>query len=339
MFSARIVWMRGVAPLLPPLLPITSRLTSFVHGRGKQFCSVASTEQNDTNLVDVEARVSVVVNDLCMRGITQYRKAQVTCLYQLLLDLGIKAETIEAQLLEMPHLLSHSHKAWTNTCEVMVESGIPSLRILQSIALHPELLKVKVSLLQDKLLLYRQINIGKLNGLSLVTRYPVLLLLDPSHLKSRLLSLDAMFPPASLKNLVHNNPNVLHDSWEDIMAKIMYIHKEMGLEQPQIAAARCLKLPLLHIKTRHLFLFRAGLYKTPNLYKDKQSHRRNPSLNDILDTSDKRFTNRVARLTEQEYGVFKAIMAAEEQDGKNYDLHDSHDGEEEERALGYKKYQ
>lgn len=49
--------------------------------------------------------------------------------------------------------------------------------------------------------------------------------------------------------------------------------------------------------------------------------------------------SRVARLTEQEYGVFKAIMAAEEQDGKDHDLEDSEDGEEEERMLGYKKYQ
>ncbi|XP_045135772.1 uncharacterized protein LOC123518816 [Portunus trituberculatus] len=327
MFTARIVWRWGATPLLAPLLPVTSRLASFTHGREKQFCSVASTEQNDTSLVDVEARVNVVVNDLSVRGITQYPKAQVMCLYQLLLDLDIKAETIEAQLLQMPHLLCHSHKAWTNTCEVMVENGIPGLRILQSIALYPKFLKIKSSLLQDKLLLYRQMNVGKLNCLSLVIKYPVLLLGEPSHLKNRLDSLYALFPPASLKNLIQNNPNVLLDSWEDIMAKIMYIHEEMGLEQPHIGAARCLKQSLLHIKTRHLFLLRAGLYKTPDLKKDKQSHRRNPSLTDIIDTSDKRFTNRIARLTEQEYGVFKAMMAAEEQDSKDYD---SDDGEEEE---------
>ncbi|MPC07675.1 hypothetical protein E2C01_000241 [Portunus trituberculatus] len=173
----------------------------------------------------MEARVNVVVNDLSVRGITQYPKAQVMCLYQLLLDLDIKAETIEAQLLQMPHLLCHSHKAWTNTCEVMVENGIPGLRILQSIALYPKFLKIKSSLLQDKLLLYRQMNVGKLNCLNLVIKYPVLLLGEPSHLKNRLDSLYALFPPASLKNLIQNNPNVLLDSWEDIMAKIMYIHE------------------------------------------------------------------------------------------------------------------
>ena len=73
---------------------------------------------------------------------------------------------------------------------------------------------------------------------------------------------------------------------------VVLLVQEMGLEQPHIASARCLKHPLLHIKTRHLFLLRAGLYKTPNLKKDRQSHRRNPSLTDILDTSDRRFTNR-----------------------------------------------
>ena len=170
MQSARTVWLRGVAPLVAPLLPSSPHLTTLLHERHKRFCSEAKIEQNEPSLVDVDARASVVVNDLCVRGITRYPKEQVTSLYQLLLDLGIKTGTIEAQLLEMPDLLNYSHKTWTNTCEVMVENGMPSLQILQSIAFHPILLKMKPSLLNDTLLKYRQMNIGKLNVLNFIIK-------------------------------------------------------------------------------------------------------------------------------------------------------------------------
>ncbi|KAG0714138.1 Cytochrome P450 9e2 [Chionoecetes opilio] len=131
--DTRAVWMRGMAPLLsssPHLMP-------FIHGREKQFFSAANKEPEDPSLVDVEAQVGKLVSDLCLRGIAQYPKRQVTSVYQLLLDLGIKTDTIEAQLLEMPDLLGYSHKAWSSTCEVMVENGLPILRILQSIRCNP----------------------------------------------------------------------------------------------------------------------------------------------------------------------------------------------------------
>lgn len=336
MLSARVVWMRGVAPLLTPLLSSSSHLTCFVHGKDKLFCSETSKEQDHSSFVDVEVQVDKVVNYLCLRTMTQYSRKQVASLYQLLLDMGIKGETIEAQLLETPDLLGFSHKAWTNICEVMVDNGMPSLLILQSIALQPRLLKLKQSFLHERLLHYRQMRVGKMNILTLVMKHPVLLFTEPSQVRGRLESLTALFPPTTLKSLVQNNPNVLTDGWEDIMAKIMYIHKEMGLEQPHIASTMCLTHSLLHIKTRHLFLFRAGIYKTPNLLRDKQSPSRNHSLRNIMDTSDKHFANRIAQLTVLEYNAFKVMMAAEEQ-GID-DFYDSDDSDEEDPKLSYKKH-
>ncbi|KAG0714139.1 Transcription termination factor 4, mitochondrial [Chionoecetes opilio] len=334
MLSTRAVWMRGMAPLLsssPHLMP-------FIHGRGKQFCSAANKEPEDPSLVDVEAQVGKLVSDLCLRGIAQYPKRQVTSVYQLLLDLGIKTDTIEAQLLEMPDLLGYSHKAWSSTCEVMVENGLPSLRILQSIALQPRLLRVKPSLLHEKLLRYRQMKIGNMSFLTLAMKYPVLLLSEPSMVLGRVEGLRTFFPPTDLKMMVQNNPSVLTDDWDDINAKIMYIHQEMGLEQPHIAACKCMRRSLLHIKTRHLFLLRAGLYKTPNLYRDKQSYRRNASLSDILDTTDKRFSNRVARMTDMEYEVFKVMMAGEEHGSGDYEAHEADESDEEDAKLSYKRH-
>lgn len=71
-----------------------------------------------------------------------------------------------------------------------------------------------------------------------------------------------------------------------------FILQVMGLEQPQIAASQALQKSLLHIKIRHLFLSRAGIYVKPNLLRDKMSYKRNPSLSDITDTSNRFFANR-----------------------------------------------
>ncbi|XP_066947923.1 transcription termination factor 4, mitochondrial [Macrobrachium rosenbergii] len=85
----------------------------------------------------------------------------------------------------------------------------------------------------------------------------------------------------------------------------------MGLEQAQIAASEALQKSLFHIKVRHQFLYRAGLYKTPELAKDSKSHKQNADLSLITDTSNKFFVNKIARLTESEYEVFYRMMKEE----------------------------
>ncbi|KAK8721473.1 hypothetical protein OTU49_012737 [Cherax quadricarinatus] len=279
----------------------------------KQACSTYVSQSDNINNINIKERSLKILNKLQSKGIYKYCCEKHTAeLYQLLLDLGIKSKTIETQILNQPDILGFTIKHWTDICEVFVDNGISSTTILQNIALQPQILKLKPSALRQIILKYREIKVGTHNVLPLINRYPMLYLCPPEHIKKRLELLASLFPPSDLRLLISNNPEVLFNKWEDIMKKIMYIHKEMGLEQPHMTDCSVFTRSLFHIKTRHQFLHRAGLYKFPNLKKDKDSYKINSSLSDIMDTTDKYFANKVAKLSDEEYAVFVSIMEEEE---------------------------
>ncbi|XP_027208105.2 transcription termination factor 4, mitochondrial [Penaeus vannamei] len=287
-----------------------------------RYCSVSEIIPNSD--LDVKSKSLDISRELQNKGISRFSEGQIESIYQMLLDLGIKAKTIDSQLVETPDILNYPAEKWNSICEVFVEHGISSYNIFKNIVMYPDLLQHRPSKLRDTLLQYKAITIGKENVLQLIQRYPVLYLVPPRKIKKRLALLNTIFAPAELRPLIRNNPNILCDDWQDVSDKMMYIHTEMGLEQPQISASQALQKSLMHIKTRYLFLSRAGLYVKPNLLRDKMSYRRNPSLSDITDTSNRFFANKVAKLSEEEYKVFSE-MIREELDASQSDSDDSED--------------
>ncbi|KAK4292574.1 hypothetical protein Pmani_034662 [Petrolisthes manimaculis] len=278
-------------------------------------------------VINISERTAKLVAALESKKGAKFSEQQVSLLYHHLLDLGVKPRTIEAQLQEMPDLLHHSLDKWRDTSAAMVGCGLTGLTILQNIATTPRLLQMKSRELDNTLMKLHDIHFGKHNLLTLASSHPALYFVPPTALKKRITALHAMFPTADLPTFLRNNPNVLTEDLKTLMDKIMYIHKVMGLEQPHMASCQGLTHSLLHIKTRHQFLYRSGVYKTPNLLRDYRSDKRNPRLSDILDSSDRFFANKVARLTDEEYTTFKAMMVEEEEN--ELDSYSSSDEEEE----------
>ena len=66
----------------------------------------------------------------------------------------------------------------------------------------------------------------------------------------------------------------------------------MGLSQEEAVETKVLSKSFVHIRTRHEFLKRAGLYTKPKLYRDKQGHKKGIPLTLIMDTSDRYFGNK-----------------------------------------------
>lgn len=122
------------------------------------------------NDVDVKARSSVISRELQNKGINMFSEGQIESIYQLLLDLGIKAKTIDSQLVETPDVLNYPAEKWNRICEVFVENGISSYNIFKNIVMYPELLQQQPSRVRDLLLQYRAITIGKENVLQLIQR-------------------------------------------------------------------------------------------------------------------------------------------------------------------------
>ncbi|KAK7013625.1 hypothetical protein SK128_024785 [Halocaridina rubra] len=290
--------------------------------QGKNFCTNLHLESNEPDMKDKATQIYRVIKskdpDVCP-------ESDFIDLYLYLLDFGIKATTVEDQFIETTDLLKHRLDRWTSVMEIFKEHSIPIDLVFRNVVLFPYLLECSLPVLQQNLALYSEMYIGKQSLLSTVQRYPELYFYRPKAVAKRMNMLHSIFPPAELKMVIKNNPNILTENWNSISEKIMYIHKEMGLEQPHIAACECLRKSLIHIKTRHQFLLRAGLYKKPNILRDKGSVRNNHSLSLIMDTSNRSFANKIAKLSEYEYDVFYCMIKEEDelQDAENEDESDA----------------
>lgn len=115
-----------------------------------------------------------------------------------------------------------------------------------------------------------------------------------------------------------NSPNTLLDNPLVTNQKIDYCIMEMYLGKPVIAKSKILKCPFSLIKTRHLFAYRAGLYKKIDP-KNKEGLASNPTVQDLFFCSDEVFLTRFKGFTLEEYAVFEAMVSEEDQideDGK-----------------------
>ncbi|XP_050739925.1 transcription termination factor 4, mitochondrial-like isoform X2 [Eriocheir sinensis] len=348
---------RGCLLMRPPTLDTCRLLCSVVATGADNQTSTEDSAKPTTEATKEAPSTTTITSEkevtACLNRITEtlncnpklnpkHRLSNLPKIFKILLALEISPQTIADQLTETPDLLDHTPKAWRETSSVLADHELPGLKILQSVAMVPDILSVRPETLNQTLTTYRFMSVGRQSVVRHVGRNPMLCLTNPKKVKRKLLTLSQMFPPTEFKLLLKKNPNVLTDPFDDTMAKILYVHEVMGLEQPHIASSRCLRQPLAHLRARHTFLVRAGLYRKPNLLKDKQSHRRNPSLEMIMDTSDRHFANRVARLSTEEYDVFKRMMEEEEEEeGEGEEEEEEAEEEEEEENLrkrGYKRY-
>ncbi len=115
-------------------------------------------------------------------------------------------------------------------------------------------------------------------------------------------------------SLLSKNPDIMFCPWKEVEEKFEYLYKTWRVLEKDISKSKALSLPMAHIKLRFTCLERCGEYIRP---KKKESEgfdpRKNPSLSAIVDTSDDVFAKNVAKISLEEYEVFKKLMCYEEQ--------------------------
>ncbi|XP_064122763.1 uncharacterized protein LOC135226980 [Macrobrachium nipponense] len=287
-------------------IPLSNVLGADLSRRHLNVNAVMEDDSRDTRRKGLE-----LFETLHGKGIDNRHRNSFLSLYQYLLDFGVDQKTLQSQFLGTPDLVKYPVSQWKNFCEVMVSGGMPADIAFKNIVYCPDILQINRKALEQHIEKLSLIYIGNHSLLDLVQSNPRVFAFPPKAIVGRLRKLSTMFVPGDLKVLVKNNPSIVTDKWDTVNEKILYIHEMMGLEQAQIAASEALQKSLFHIKVRHQFLYRAGLYKTPDLAKDKKSYKQNADLSLIMDTSNKFFVNKIARLTEPEYEVFYRMMKEE----------------------------
>ena len=250
----------------------------------------------------------------------------LTPVVDLLLQSGFKKEHIIAAATTSPRLMSQSRRTWERAIHDLTEYGFSKEHMLPVVLGYPPVLKGNMDGLSTMLETLYSLYVPSDKANELVALCPDILQQKPKVIVARFGLLMDVFRRADIVNLLLTNPSLLVDDWSDIMERFHYVYFRLGFEQQVMRNCQVLSHPLDHIKQRHLFLKRAGLYEKPD--KHGVTTVTNPKLRQIVDTTDHEFAVNVAGMTLAEFRAFAKILqleAEQERDG----LEDEWDTEEE----------
>ncbi|CAE17889.2 Mitochondrial transcription termination factor family protein [Caenorhabditis elegans] len=141
---------------------------------------------------------------------------------------------------------------------------------------------------------------------------PLLFARDPQEMQRLAHEIGGFFSRKQAGHLISRCPQILLKPIEEIEEKYEYMFYQMGVEADDVA--ECIGwidiLTFDEIVDRHKFLLATGKFATPDA-KRPQIRIENPKLQSILDSKEEDFAVKVARVTMEEWIVFKALRVKE----------------------------
>ena len=270
---------------------------------------------------DFEVQAGVIWKELCRGNRLPVVDVQ-NCkeVIKFLLSFHYHKNVIVRELFENTVLLKFPVSRWKETISVLQSYGFLERQFLPLIVGCHGLLHGTVwKNLQDILIFLHSLHISYPQRLEVIARNPLLLLTDDTRLfLHNYTNVLKIFTKNEAQTLVVRNPNLLTDPGKETNKKINYVYNEMGIRPKEVMRSRVFEHPLTHIITRHQFAERAGIYKFPSKTEiaakelSLQTLRSaNPSLSDLVDTSDASFVYSFCSMTVPEYEAFAAMMTEE----------------------------
>lgn len=250
----------------------------------------------------------------CNIMIVSSGKERIKDYVQHLINLKLKIKDIEQLMLTSPKILIKE-----DTCTLtkqLREYGFSPKQLVHILSKFPDILDMNFETFLKNLEIFRNIGLSDDVLMALVVSDPTILLLEQEYVIHRVDDLKKMFLSKSVLQLIVKSPLVLTEDINMIHSKYEYVSNRMGATPGQVIRSYLFSHSLDYIKCRHQFLTRAGLYK--KITKDTGEIGKNPSLREMLDTSDEIFAKKHGKMTVAEYQTFVKIfqkeMSAEEVD-------------------------
>uniref|UniRef100_L7LYC2 Putative mterf domain-containing protein 2 n=1 Tax=Rhipicephalus pulchellus TaxID=72859 RepID=L7LYC2_RHIPC len=197
---------------------------------------------------------------------------------------------------------------YDSTVRTLIRQGFKNKHIVQIVTKAQRIVELHESL-NDILCFWRTMFRSESVFLETISEYPELLYLSPEAVKERQKQLFTVFPNKDIVKLAETCPQAFIDDWDEIMQKVKYITQLMVISPEHIISSGALSYSLLHIKTRHQFMLCCGKYRTP---KPKEVTTTNPPLDKIIGLPLRLYLN-ICGVSEDEYGVFEALMIREQE--------------------------
>ncbi|CAL2028395.1 unnamed protein product [Caenorhabditis brenneri] len=141
---------------------------------------------------------------------------------------------------------------------------------------------------------------------------PLLFARDPQEMQRLAHEIGGFFSRKQASHLISRCPQILLKPIEEIEEKYEYIFYQMGVESEDVAESIGWidDLSLDDLVDRHKFLLATGKFATPDP-KRPQIRLENPKLHRIIDSTEEDFATNVARVTMEEWVVYKALRVKE----------------------------
>ncbi|KAL5279463.1 MTERF4 family protein [Megaselia abdita] len=235
-------------------------------------------------------------------------------------------QAIEAE----PSLSKISKDFWERCHETFQNHGIATESFLRIVTGNPPVLTRHPKQIVHVLENWRSCQFGEYSFHLLITKYPEFLdVTDGSYLIQRVTYLKEL--ACTNKNvwkLLMNSPGLIKENSAAIEDRYQYLTSVMRLDVPEIVKSEVFSKSLEVLKTRHMFLDRLGLFKPRSIRADPDEPTKNHRLYQIVDSSDKSFATKIARVTLFEWETFQDLYrkelreAEEEMDGDDDDESD-----------------
>ncbi|XP_050524435.1 uncharacterized protein LOC126909789 isoform X2 [Daktulosphaira vitifoliae] len=209
---------------------------------------------------------------------------------------------------------------WVEIFDYLSQYDFKKPDLLDMVNSQPDLMNVNRSELHECMFAWTNCHFDDKKLRQLLVNQPSCLLLNRKQILSRI---PKLLPYVGNKHnrlleLLSYSPNIMFDNWKQIEDKLNYLLFNMELGPSQFVTTHVMSESFFDLKCRHNFLLRLGLWKHRDP-KDNANHvTGNPSLMKIIETSDSDFAVKVAKVSFEEFIVFKQLYQKELKDNQNY---------------------
>lgn len=249
-------------------------------------------------------RVQRVRRQIDLRKLTVEKISRV---FKILDDIGIDRNQRHKIISNRPTILITKDDLLRHRVKIMRSVGIYPESVAYVVKESPGVLTARIEeSLPDKVKFFEELNVKpkftKDEILHVLTKCPTIIAaytVESLQKRVQLLEEELKFNKHHIKNIILKQPSVLTFSNDALREKWNYCYETMNVSPTCIARCpRVFQCSLKRIKERHLYLKHLGLIKDEMIIDDY-------GLGLIVTTSDKRFAEKVAKMSLDEFDEFR----------------------------------
>lgn len=230
-------------------------------------------------------------------------------------NIGFPEPVICAMIIANPKISTFDPERVSSNLSQLLNLQFRVSEIKSMIRRYPDLLQYEGYDIFDTVEAWRKASLSERFLCELFTMHPLFFSIPNEEAVRRLNRINyfMMKKINRVKSLLERNPSIMDGDWDRVEENFNYFYKTMRITEKDISRSKGLSLPLAFIKLRHTFLERCGEYIRPKMKETAGFNaRKNPYLSEIVDTSDEVFALNVAKVSVDEYLVFKELMKNED---------------------------